>query len=80
MRVVRWGLVLLTIALCGGVAAFLTIMLLKKQLSVHDRVVARSALDLVLVVLRQGLLLKLLALVEGLRQAVAIEQAVGDLH
>ncbi len=29
MRVVRWGLVLLTIALCGGVAAFLTIMLLK---------------------------------------------------
>ena len=29
MRVVRWVIVLLTVAVCGGVVAFLTIMLLK---------------------------------------------------
>jgi len=29
MRVVRWVIVLLTVAVCGGAAAFLTIMLLK---------------------------------------------------
>ena len=29
MRVVRWVIVLLTVTVCGGAAAFLTIMLLK---------------------------------------------------
>ncbi len=29
MRVVRWMIVLLTVAVCGGAATFLTIMLLK---------------------------------------------------
>ncbi len=29
MRVVRWVIVVMAVALCGGVAAFLTLMLLK---------------------------------------------------